>query len=120
MQAHPDRLVFIDETSIKTNLTSLRGRSLCGKRLEMTAPFGAWGTQTFIAGLTHDSLIAPWVIKGAMNGEAFATYIRQVLAPELLLRSRPWIRLKARCFNIRNSLHVRRKHTDDPLSIGVI
>ena len=50
----------------------------------MTAPFGAWGTQTFIAGLTHDSLIAPWVIKGAMNGEAFAAYIRQVLAPELL------------------------------------
>ena len=84
MQAHPDRLVYIDETSIKTNLTRLRGRSLCGKRLEMTAPFGAWGTQTFIAGLTHDSLIAPWVIKGAMNGEAFATYIRQVLAPELL------------------------------------
>ena len=77
MQAHPDRLVFIDETSVKTNLTRLRGRSLCGKRLEMTAPFGAWGTQTFIAGLTHDSLIAPWVIKGTMNGEAFATYIRQ-------------------------------------------
>ena len=75
MRAHPDRLVFIDETSIKTNLTRLRGRSLCGKRLEMTAPFGAWGTQTFIAGLTHDSLIAPWVIKGAMNGEAFATYM---------------------------------------------
>lgn len=98
MQAHPDRLVFIDETSVKTNLTSLRGRSLRGKRLEMTAPFGAWGTQTFIAGLTplgrfalancllamHDSLIAPWVIKGATDGEAFAAYIRQVLAPELL------------------------------------
>ncbi len=98
MQTHPDRLVFIDETSVKTNLTRLRGRSLRGKRLEMTAPFGAWGTQTFIAGLTprgrfalanrlsamHDSLIAPWVIKGAMEGETFAAYIRQVLAPELL------------------------------------
>ena len=33
----------------------------------------------------HDSLIAPWVIKGAMNGEAFATHIRQVLVPELML-----------------------------------
>jgi len=52
MQAHPDRPVFIDETSVKTNLTRLRGRSLRGKPLEMTAPFGAWGTQTFIAGLT--------------------------------------------------------------------
>ena len=85
MQAYPDRLVFIDETSVKTNLTRLRGLSLCGERLGMTAPFGAWGTQTFIAGLTHDSLIAPRLIKGALNGEAFTAYIRQVLAPELLL-----------------------------------
>lgn len=83
MQANPDRLVFFDETSVKTNLTRLRGRSLRGQRLEMSAPFGAWGTQMFIAGLTHDSLIAPWVIKGAMDGEAFAAYIRDVLAPEL-------------------------------------
>jgi transposase len=83
MQAHPDPLVFIDETSVKTSLTRLRGRSLPGKRLEMTAPFGAWGTQTFIAGLTHDSLIAPWMIKGAIDREAFAAYIRQLLAPEL-------------------------------------
>jgi hypothetical protein len=52
MQAHPDRVVFIDETSVKTKMTRLRGRSLRGKRLEMTAPFGAWGAQTFIAALT--------------------------------------------------------------------
>ena len=49
----------------------------------MDAPFGSWGTQTFIAGLTSDALIAPWVIKGAMDGEAFAAYIAQVLIPEL-------------------------------------
>ena len=69
--------------SVKTNLTRLCGRSLCGKRLEMDAPFGAWGTQTFIAGLTQDELIAPWVIKGAMDGEAFEAYVRNVLVPEL-------------------------------------
>ncbi len=83
MRAQPTRLVFIDETSVKTNLIRLRGRCPRGERLEMNAPFGAWGTQTFIAGLTHQSLIAPWVIKGAMDGEAFAAYIREVLAPEL-------------------------------------
>lgn len=36
-----------------------------------------------IAGLTHDALIAPWVIKGAMDGSAFAAYIREVLIPEI-------------------------------------
>ena len=83
IQAMPERVVFIDETSVKTNLTRLRGRSLRGPRLEADAPFGSWGTQTFIAGLTHEALIAPWVIKGAMDGPAFATYIRRVLVPEL-------------------------------------
>jgi transposase len=83
MRRVPERLVFIDETSVKTNLTRLRGRSMCGKRLTGSAPFGKWGTQTLIAGLTQDGLVAPWVIKGAMDGEAFAAYVQKVLVPEL-------------------------------------
>ncbi len=49
----------------------------------MDAPFGSWGTQTFIAGLTQSALIAPRVIKGAVNGCAFTSCIRDALAPEL-------------------------------------
>ena len=49
----------------------------------MDAPFGSWGTQTFIAGLSFEALVAPWVIKGAMDGDAFAAYIEHVLVPEL-------------------------------------
>lgn len=79
----PERVVFIDETAVKTNLTRLRGRAKRGERLIMDAPFGSWGTQTLIAGLTQDALIAPWVIKGAMDGPAFAAYIREVLVPEI-------------------------------------
>lgn len=79
----PERLVFIDETSVKTNLTRLRGRAPVGERLAADAPFGRWRTQTFIAGLAHDGLIAPWVIEGAMNGAAFATYVETQLAPAL-------------------------------------
>jgi len=55
----PDRVVFLDETAVKTNLTRLRGWGPRGERLNMDAPFGSWGTQTLIAGLTHDALIAP-------------------------------------------------------------
>ena len=40
-------------------------------------------TQTFIAGLTADARIAPWIIQGAMNGEAFATYVETQLAPAI-------------------------------------
>jgi len=83
MRAEPHRLVFIDETSVKTNLTRLRGRAPVGERLYGAAPFGSWRTQTFIAGLTSDELIAPWVIEGAMNGAAFETYVSTQLAPLL-------------------------------------
>ena len=83
MRREPRRLVFIDETSVKTNLTRLRGRAPVGERLYGSAPFGKWRTQTFIAGLTYDGLIAPWVIEGAMNGPAFDVYVRTQLAPRL-------------------------------------
>ncbi|WP_415836449.1 hypothetical protein [Palleronia rufa] len=53
----PQRLVFVDETSVKTNMTRLRGRAPKGNRLTAAAPFGKWRTQTFIAGLTSEALM---------------------------------------------------------------
>src|SRR3546814_5223062 len=83
MRRQPERLVFVDETSVKTNMTPLRGRSLRGARLLADAPFGKWRTQTFIAGLRQDGLVAPWTIEGAMDGAAFGAYVRTQLAPTL-------------------------------------
>lgn len=54
MKKRPERLVFIDETGTTTKMTRLRGRARRGQRLRMKAPFGHWGTQTFIAALRHD------------------------------------------------------------------
>lgn len=83
MRNQPGRLVFIDETSVTTKMTRLRGRSLKGERLKAHAPFGHWGTQTFIAALRCDGLTAPWIIDKAMNRTAFDTYIETQLAPTL-------------------------------------
>jgi transposase len=54
-----------------------------GKRLIDHAPFGHGHIQTFIAGLAHDGLIAPWVLDGAMNRASFDAYIKSQLAPAL-------------------------------------
>ena len=83
MRLQPHRLVFIDETSVNTKMTRLRGRSRKGQRLRAKAPFGHWGTQTFIAGLRCDRLTAPWVLDRAMNRSAFDTYVETQLAPTL-------------------------------------
>jgi transposase len=81
----PERLVFLDETWTKTNMTPLRGRSRRGQRLLGSAPFGHWNTSTFLAGLRHDRIVAPLVLDGAINGRSFRAYIEQFLAPTLRL-----------------------------------
>ncbi len=83
MKKRPERLVFIDETGTTTKMTRLRGRARRGERLKMKAPFGHWGTQTFIAALRHDGLTAPWVIDAPMNRRTFETYVETQLAPTL-------------------------------------
>lgn len=79
----PERLVFIDETWAKTNMTRPRGRSLKGTRLVAKVPYGHWKTTTFLAALRTSGLTAPLVIDGAVNGELFLAYVRQQLVPTL-------------------------------------
>jgi transposase len=77
------KLIFLDETWAKTNMTRLYGRSPRGARLLACAPYGHWNTTTFLAGLRHDGIIAPFVLDGPINGEAFLAWTQQLLAPEL-------------------------------------
>ena len=83
MRLEPHRLVFLDETGTTTKMTRLRGRSLKGQRLLSKAPFGHWKTQTFVAGLRCDALIAPFVIDAPMDRLIFETYVETQLAPTL-------------------------------------
>ncbi len=77
------RLVFIDETWTKTNMTRTHGRCRRGERLRMGAAHGHWNTTTFIGALTLRGMIAPFVISGPINRLAFEAYVEQVLVPEL-------------------------------------
>jgi transposase len=79
----PERLVFVDETWVKTNMTRTRGWSPRGTPLLATVPFGQWKTLTFIAGLRRDRIVAPCVIDGPINGAAFTAWLEQSLIPTL-------------------------------------
>ncbi len=79
----PEKLVFIDETGASTKMARLRGRAKRGERCRAAIPHGHWKTTTFTAGLRLGGLVAPMVLDGPMNGDAFIAYTEQVLAPEL-------------------------------------
>lgn len=79
----PRRLVFVDETWTRTNMTPLRGWGPKGARLRRHAPFGNRNTMTFIAGLRHDRIDAPMLIDGAIDGASFRAWVEQALVPTL-------------------------------------
>jgi transposase len=82
-QLDPERLVFIDETWIKTNMAPMRGWRPKGQRLKGFQPDGRWRTLTFLAALRVGALTAPCVIDGPINGVLFRAYVEQFLVPTL-------------------------------------
>ena len=94
----PKRLIFIDVEAgqeivpverfprrgwIKTNMTRTCGWAVRGQRLTAHVPHGHWKTLTFLAGLRHDGIVAPFVLDGPINGDAFTTWVDQCLVPTL-------------------------------------
>jgi transposase len=79
----PARLVFIDETWAKTNMTRRHGRCARGQRLVAKVPHGRWRTLTFLAALRVDRLEAPCVLDGPINARSFLAYVEQILVPTL-------------------------------------
>lgn len=79
----PQRLVFLDETWIKTNMVPLRGWAPKGQRLRGFAPQGRWRTLTFLGALRWDGITAPCIFDGPINGQCFRAYVEQLLLPVL-------------------------------------
>lgn len=87
IQAMPEKdvhhLVVIDECSINLGMARDYGRAPIGARAEGCRPSDRGGNVTLIAALTPQGIMAPLMIPGSLNGEAFKTYIGQVLLPNL-------------------------------------
>lgn len=85
MSIDPDRVVFIDETWAKTNMTRTYGRSLLGTRLIERVPNSRWQTTTFLGALRSTGFVAPLCVEGAINGRVFSAWVQQHLVPTLRL-----------------------------------
>lgn len=79
----PHRIVFLDETGAKTNMTRLYGRTRGGARVKDYAPHGHWNTTTLVAVVGWNGPSAPMVLDGPMDSEAFEAYVAQALQPTL-------------------------------------
>jgi transposase len=82
-QIDPAKVVFLDETWAKTNMTRRYGRSELGTRLVEKTPCGRWQTTTFLGALRVTGFVAPLTVDGAINGPTFRAWVEQHLAPTL-------------------------------------
>jgi transposase len=72
----PAKLIFLDESGAKTNLTRLRG-----KRVHAKSPQGHWQTTTMLCSMRVDGATACMAVKGATDTEVFRAYVERVLCP---------------------------------------
>jgi transposase len=79
----PARLVFLDESGAKTNMTRRCGRAQRGKRVHASQPYGHWQTTTMLSSIRLDGSTACMTIEGATDTEVFQSYVREVLCPTL-------------------------------------
>ena len=80
----PQKLVFVDESGARTNMTRLYGWGQVGERVVDPVPHGHWKTCTMLAAVRLSGPLAAVTIDAAVNAEAFVIWTRQVLAPNLL------------------------------------
>ena len=79
----PERLVFLDECGVLTNMARLRGRSPRGTRALGTVPFGHWTRLTVLGALGIGGMVAAMATEAATSGAVFLAWLEQVLLPEL-------------------------------------
>ena len=77
------RLVFIDESGAKTNMTRLYGRAMAGQRAVDDAPSGHWCTTTMISSVRLNGSMACMVVDGATTQNIFEAYVEHILLPTL-------------------------------------
>jgi transposase len=78
-----ERLVFIDESGAKTNMTRPRGRAPRGVRVIDRVPAGHWATTTMISAIRTAGPFAPALVRGATDTDVFLAYVEHALVPGL-------------------------------------
>jgi transposase len=79
----PERLIFLDESGVTTQMTRLYGHAPRGIRIEEATAQGRWKILTMLGAMSLRGLIATMTIEAATDREIFLTYLEQILCPTL-------------------------------------
>ena len=78
-----ERLIFLDESGVSTQMTRRYARALRGVRVHETTPEGSWKILTILGAMSLRGMIATMTIEAATDAEIFLAYLDHVLCPAL-------------------------------------
>ena len=79
----PEKLIFLDESGVTTDMTRRYGRGSRGARVREATPGGHWRTLTVLGAIRASGWVATMTVEAATDGDVFLTYLDQVLCPAL-------------------------------------
>ncbi len=79
----PERLIYLDESGVTTQMTRLYARNRDGARIHEAAPQGHWKILTILGAISIRGMIATMTIEAATDREIFLAYLDHCLCPEL-------------------------------------
>ncbi len=79
----PERLIYLDESGVSTQMTRLYARCIGGQRVHETTPDGRWKVLTILGAISTRGMIATMTVEAATDREIFLAYLDHVLCPQL-------------------------------------
>lgn len=79
----PEKLKFLDESGVTTQMTRLWGRAPKGERVNEATPDGRWQVLTTLGTMSLDGMEAMMTVPSATDGDVFRAYVEQVLCAKL-------------------------------------
>ncbi len=79
----PDRLVYLDESGVSTQMTRSHGRAARGLRGHAAVPGGHWKVLTILGALSCTGMLTSMTVEAATDGEVFLDFLDALLCPSL-------------------------------------
>jgi transposase len=78
-----DKLIFLDESGVTTEMTRRYGRAWRGERVREGIPSGHWQTVSILSAIGTAGLVATMTVEAPTDGDVFLCFLEQVLGPQL-------------------------------------
>ena len=79
----PERLIYLDESGVTTQMTRLYARNRNGARIHEAVPEGNWKILTILGAISMRGMIATMTIEEATDADIFLAYLDHCLCPAL-------------------------------------